>query len=674
MPTNNIAGVVSTALIILKSDTNNFTANTTVTGSIRILNDALISSVDATPADNDFTVTIAGQTVTVTGDTDVNTTTAALVTALNASVLSRFAEITWSDEGSGIIGAFVDAGGTSFDAALSVSGVGSGGITNFTIASTINMTNAVIVTVSPGFVDFQGSFGADRLVTFDSVDANKKRKRWNWFSFTGPNTSNTMKHCLFKNADLGGGLISQGHTPVEGKFQHLLAYNGGGMPFGRTDASSGTQVVSDIAAINCSVVFANITAGGSKTWKRLFIDSALSWGAFQKTGTIAGLASWNMISTHNFAMSTGETATLTDFWLQDGTIDGVQNSGAGTLNLTGYSMNRFRIGANNSSSGAMNITSGDMVLCSFFSGAGFFEAAGILIADDNYLEANNEADWGNIDTTIDASSDPSQYDSRVTRTNARSTRKFPLTFSSIVVTNIGSNSFDVAVNTGQLAKIRIRIGVITKVYTMSTDWSVPQFVIPSGGSAEIIVEQVLSDFSASGEKYSLSHTIKVVNLQSETTYRWVIEALSSSNEWFPISEEQTTSTTSPIDTTNPTWDDGGPGTDSGLVATDANTVGEVNLSWNTPLDETAVEGVQLFFSTVSGAQAITDGVKRIIPSNITSIRLGGLTNDTEHFFIVRALDKAGNTTSETIGITATPTGLGVPVPTPGALQAFLTAE
>lgn len=141
-----------------------------------------------------------------------------------------------------------------------------------------------------------------------------------------------------------------------------------------------------------------------------------------------------------------------------------------------------------------------------------------------------------------------------------------------------------------------------------------------------------------------------------------------------FSSEFTFTPTVAGDTINPTWDDGGPGTDSGLAAIDPTTSGEMDLSWNAPLDETDIEGVQLFFSTVSFVQAITDGVKRIIPANVTAIRLGGLIDDTQHFFIVRALDKAGNTTNETTGVTATPTATTSIIPVPGAVQSFLILD
>lgn len=90
-----------------------------------------IDSVDGTPSNNDFTVTIGGQTVTVTGDTDVATTAAALVSALNNATHPYFSGITWTNPSGGDITGTADTAGVPFEAALSVSGAGTGSVTDF---------------------------------------------------------------------------------------------------------------------------------------------------------------------------------------------------------------------------------------------------------------------------------------------------------------------------------------------------------------------------------------------------------------------------------------------------------------------------------------------------------------------------------------------------------------
>lgn len=94
-----------------------------------------IDSVDGTPSNNTFTVTIGGDTVSVTGDTDAATTAAALVVALNASTHPYFAAITWTNPSGGTVTGTADTAGVPFTAALSVSGAGTGSVTDFSTST-----------------------------------------------------------------------------------------------------------------------------------------------------------------------------------------------------------------------------------------------------------------------------------------------------------------------------------------------------------------------------------------------------------------------------------------------------------------------------------------------------------------------------------------------------------
>lgn len=89
-----------------------------------------IDSVDGTPADNTFTVTIGGVAISAVGDTDVATTATALRASLNASVHPYFAAITWSGSAGDIIGT-ADTAGVPFVAVLTETGVGAGAVTDF---------------------------------------------------------------------------------------------------------------------------------------------------------------------------------------------------------------------------------------------------------------------------------------------------------------------------------------------------------------------------------------------------------------------------------------------------------------------------------------------------------------------------------------------------------------
>lgn len=89
-----------------------------------------IDSVDATPANNTYTVTIGGVAISQAGTVDVATTATALRAALNASTHPYFSGITWSGS-SGTITGTSDNAGVPFLAALTETGAGTGAVTDF---------------------------------------------------------------------------------------------------------------------------------------------------------------------------------------------------------------------------------------------------------------------------------------------------------------------------------------------------------------------------------------------------------------------------------------------------------------------------------------------------------------------------------------------------------------
>ena len=91
---------------------------------------ASIDSVDATPANNTFFVTIGGVAISAVGDTDVATTATNLRASLNASTHPYFAAITWSGSTGDIIGT-ADTAGVPFVAVLTETGAGTGAVTDF---------------------------------------------------------------------------------------------------------------------------------------------------------------------------------------------------------------------------------------------------------------------------------------------------------------------------------------------------------------------------------------------------------------------------------------------------------------------------------------------------------------------------------------------------------------
>jgi len=112
---------------------NVFTGQATAVAQVST---ASIDSVDGTPANNTFTVTIGGVAISVAGVTDVAATATALRAALNASTHPYFSSITWSGSSGNIIGT-ADNAGEPFVAALTKTGAGTGTVTTFaaTVAS-----------------------------------------------------------------------------------------------------------------------------------------------------------------------------------------------------------------------------------------------------------------------------------------------------------------------------------------------------------------------------------------------------------------------------------------------------------------------------------------------------------------------------------------------------------
>lgn len=94
-----------------------------------------VATVDATPANNTFTVTIGGVAVSVAGVTSAAATAAALVAALNASTHPYFAAITWSVPSGSSVRGTADVAGVAFDATISKSGGGTGTVTAFSVTT-----------------------------------------------------------------------------------------------------------------------------------------------------------------------------------------------------------------------------------------------------------------------------------------------------------------------------------------------------------------------------------------------------------------------------------------------------------------------------------------------------------------------------------------------------------
>lgn len=105
-----------------------------------------IDSVDGTPANNTFTITRNGKSVSQVGTTDAATTAAALVALCNAETEPEFAEITWANPSAGNITATADTAGKPIPTiALTETGAGTGSVTDFTETTANSGPNDVSV-------------------------------------------------------------------------------------------------------------------------------------------------------------------------------------------------------------------------------------------------------------------------------------------------------------------------------------------------------------------------------------------------------------------------------------------------------------------------------------------------------------------------------------------------
>lgn len=95
----------------------------------------VIASVDATPSNNTFTITLGTASVSVAGVTNAAATAAALVAAANSSTHPNFAAVTWSVPSGANVRGTADTAGLPFYPVLSKSGGGTGTVTNFAITT-----------------------------------------------------------------------------------------------------------------------------------------------------------------------------------------------------------------------------------------------------------------------------------------------------------------------------------------------------------------------------------------------------------------------------------------------------------------------------------------------------------------------------------------------------------
>jgi hypothetical protein len=149
-------------------------------------------------------------------------------------------------------------------------------------------------------------------------------------------------------------------------------------------------------------------------------------------------------------------------------------------------------------------------------------------------------------------------------------------------------------------------------------------------------------------------TIQITGLQDGVDYYFVVRARDAAGNWESNVVEESAMPTTPVDDTPPQF--------AGLVTSiDLGTDGDISLTWATATDPDTIEcntdpstpiQYNVYFSTISGGQDFLnpDATEANLQTTIS-----GLQNGVTYYFVVRAVDAAGNEEANAIERSAMPT-------------------
>jgi hypothetical protein len=428
-----------------------------------------------------------------------------------------------------------------------------GSITKTDTASmTFNVAAGVIITVqNTGYIDIKGS--RKNFVHFNSNAANKQGGDWQYITFNGSSTSNTMQWCIFSNCR--SGVIFQGHTPADGKFRYLIGYNCTYQgPGGYTSQSSGTFVVSDVACVRYGNYFLNSSSsGGTMTWERIYLREPLvsasgvqGLAGCTKTCSINDMMSEWLADTAGpqIAPAAANTITITRgyFHVRSGNVANPYttfSNGAGLLTLTNP---LIHVGGNlyfQHASGTTTITGGDVYGGSRAAAGLFSQNASGMTLSDVALFGTNRADLSVFDTstaTPNSGSTPAQYNGATSVSSPRSSRKYPLSFGSPTAGAWSGGTSTVTATANIVCKARVLLGTATGVYDYAaTEWDAPDLYV---SEIQQTIPSTVTDWNISGGKYGTSKSI-AVNIRQDSiarTYYGVLEGVGPLGERFQSSE------------------------------------------------------------------------------------------------------------------------------------------
>jgi len=516
----NLVGAVGNIKPNKLEDTVSVTGNATVptSDSLEVFNAARIDTIDGTPADNTFVVTIDGQAVSVPGNTSAAQTAADLVVALNASVLSSFVLRTWENPSGAIIAGIDDVGIADDAYVLTITGTGSATITDFVFKFTINMSAGVNLAESgTGFINYQGVRGT--YVLYNSSAANPKIGDWAFVSFNGTGI-NSNRWCIGANSDFGH-MAFQGHAPAVDLFSYNIIYNTGTGSLFNNSSAAGSAVFEDIAIIRAHV----ITKSGSmtQTVSRLTIFNviATSLSQIQRVSTWNDISFEGKLSGSSFLPLAGNLITVNRLYFKN--VDNSVNSlfgGAGDLVINDSLIEQGGIAVLFSGVGSLALNRSDVTNA----GKGnapdeglFNSGAGTFTTTDVHLGGTTGFDLSVISSST-AIPDGPQHKNLTAITTPKRTPNQPRTYSGISVDVSVAEEITFTFTTDVPAGSYVELIDSNGVIVANSPFDAPSVLISEIG---VTLNCKVTDFGLKGQKYKNAHVHKLTTKSGKFTWRIV---------------------------------------------------------------------------------------------------------------------------------------------------------
>lgn len=508
----------------------------------------------------------------------------------------------------------------------------------------------------PGKILADGAY--KKLIPFQSSAGTLTYTAWAGFNFQGVDAGSSMTFCSIEDA----GLPLDYESTYAGNLtlNNILLKN-----CDRCIRSATTSAVT-IGAVEITHCGDNGSgdpiflwgANGTTTITTLYIHDC---GAFanhsftQGTLTITNLYATN-IRTFTVARGSGTPSiTITNIYTSNASLN-FSNWTSGTLSVGASGGGVISNNATSMYSTCLNTLVTEANVDIYQSGARYVSTSGGNYSNQ-YLEGGNSGsvayDSDSVDATtggtVDGVADvnTANFPNTDSRTSVRATPNKPKTITSVSLGSETTGGFTATFTVNYPGRCWL---VISETNTTVNHFDeLASFEVRS----PVHYDQVI-DYAGTGKTQfvTAARTIAVTGLKAGTTYYAyvVVQPLFASDPSIVFYQSAgSIATVSTADTTAPTF--------AGIAsATDAVTSKEVTVAWLAGSDNVAIQGYDIYYSTTNTSAAIlAAGVRQSAPDTATSAVIGGLTNGTTYYFIIRARDTSGNRDSNVVIASATPT-------------------